>query len=126
MKYSYTDVFSHLTYETACIVFMKKDGTVRLMLGTRNLHTIELQYGYKGDELGGHDKRCSINNSNLAVFDTVIGEARQFSIDRLIDIHYFGVIETIADLNEAAERFMEFKRKYEETQPKEISMDMLD
>ena len=124
MNYSYAEVFSKLTYELAFIVFLKKDGTVRLMLGTRNLNTVSLEYGFQGKALGGHDNRCNINNGNVAVFDMVLGEARSFSIDRLVDIQYCGVVSTKEELDEAARKFMEFKAEYEKTKPMELSMDM--
>ena len=108
----YAEVFSRLTYETAFLIFLKRDGTVRLMLGTRNLHTVELLYGFKGKELGGHDTRCSINNGNIAVFDLVVGEVRAFNIDRLVDITFNGIINSKAELEDLMGKFMEFKSKY--------------
>ena len=33
---TYPEVYSRLCYETAFVVFLKKDGTIRLMLCTRN------------------------------------------------------------------------------------------
>ena len=108
----YAEVFSRLTYETAFLIFLKRDGTVRLMLGTRNLHTVELLYGFKGKELGGHDNRCSINNGNIAVFDLVVGEVRAFNIDRLVDITFNGIIKSKAELEDLMGKFMEFKSKY--------------
>ena len=124
MNYNYAEVFSKLTYELAFIVFLKKDGTVRLMLGTRNLNTVSLEYGFQGKALGGHDNRCNINNGNVAVFDMVLGEARSFSIDRLVDIQYHGVVSTKEELDIVAQKFLEFKEEYEKTKPMELSMDM--
>jgi hypothetical protein len=122
----YSEVFSKLTYETAFLVFLKKDGTVRLMLGTRNLNTVSLQYGFQGKALGGHDNRCNIKNGNLAVFDLALGEARSFHIDRLVDIQYKGIITTSEELNKVAQEFLEFKEEYEKTKPMELDMSMLD
>ena len=89
--YSYPEVFSKLTYETALVTFLKKDGTIRVMLCTRNLDTISIKYGFQGAALGGHDNRCNINNGNLAVYDLILGDARSFNIDRLVDIQYGGI-----------------------------------
>lgn len=122
---NYPEVFSKLTYETAFIVFFKKDGTVRLMLGTRNLNTVALEYGFQGRELGGHDNRCNINNGNIAVYDLVLGEARSFSIDRLVNIEYKGIITSKEQLDAVATEFLNFKEEYEKTQPMKLSMDML-
>lgn len=121
----YAEVFSRLTYETAFLVFLKKDGSVRLMLATRNLNTVSLMHGFQGRALGGHDNRCNIKNGNLAVIDLALGEARSFHIDRLVDIQYQGVITTLDELNNAAAKFMQFKEEYEKTKPMEINLDML-
>ena len=124
--YSYSDVYNHLNFEVCAIVFLKKDGEVRLMLGTRNLRTIELVHGYQGSALGGHDKRCNIKNGNIAVFDLILGEARAFNIDRLQSIYYMGQADSVEELDRIANEFAEFKSKYEESKPQAIDMDMLD
>lgn len=126
MIYSYPEVFSKLTYETAFLIFLKKDGSVRLMLGTRNLNTVSLRWGFQGRALGGHDNRCNINNGNVAVFDLNLGEARSFSINRLVSIQYTGIVDTMDKLNEVTEKFLAFKEEYEKTQPMHMTMDMLD
>lgn len=123
---TYPEVFSRLTYETAAIVFMKKDGTVRIMLGTRNLNTVELIHGFQGNVLGGHDKRCNIHNGNVAVFDMIVGDARSFSIDRLLDIQFAGIIETKEQYEEVLARYVKYKEEYEKTKPMSISMDSFD
>ena len=121
----YPEIFRNLTQQTACVVFFKKDGQVRIMFATRNLSTVALRYGYQGYELGGHDRRCNIKNGNFAVFDLALGEARSFHIDRIIDIKYYGEIKTLEELNEAAEKYMEFKENYEKTMPMEVTFDSL-
>ena len=122
----YAEVFSRLTYETAILVFMKKNGDIRLMMGTRNLGTVALRYGYQGNVLGGHDNRCNIKNGNIAVYDMFLGDARSFHIDRLVSSEYLGEIKTEQQLDDAAGKFLEFKEKYEASQPGELTMDMLD
>lgn len=122
----YSEVFSNLTFQTAILVFMKKNGDVRLMLGTRNLSTVGLHYGFQGNILGGHDKRCNIRNGNIAVYDLLLGDARSFHIDRLISVEYLGEIKSMEELNSAAAKFLEFKDQYEKSQPTELTMDMLD
>lgn len=123
---NYAEVYSKLGFETATLVFLKKDGAIRIMLATRNMHTIQLVYGFKGKELGGHDNRCNINNGNLAVFDMIVGEARSFSIDRLVSIEYHGIISDNAGIEHITEEYTKFKHEYEINQPKELTMDMLD
>ena len=114
MVYQYTDVFSRLTYETAAIIFVKKNGEFRTMLGTRNLRTAEIQCGYIGGSLAGHDKRCSIKNNNIAVVDMYLGEVRSFNVNRLVAIEYYGEIRTKEELEIASRKFNEFEKLYEE------------
>lgn len=121
----YPEVFSKLTYELATLLFVKKDGTIRIMLGTRNLHIVELEYGFKGKELGGRDNRCNINNGNIAIFDMIVGEVRSFHIDRLISIAYHGVITSKDELERVVSGHMDFKHEYEATKPMEVTMEML-
>lgn len=119
----YAEVFRNLTYQTAIVIFVKKNCDIRVMLGTRNLKTIELQYGFQGMALGGHDKRCNINNGNLALYDMIIGEARSFNINRLTTIEYLGEITTQDELNKAVEKFLAFKEEYEKTKPMRLDID---
>ena len=122
---TYTEVYSRLCYETAFVVFLKKDGTIRLMLCTRNLNTVSLQYGFQGKALGGHDNRCNISNGNIAVFDLALGEARSFNIDRLVKIEFKGIVSTAEQLEEVTGEFLKFKAEYEKSQPMELDMDSL-
>ena len=122
---TYPEVYSRLCYETAFVVFLKKDGTIRLMLCTRNLNTVSLQYGFQGKALGGHDNRCNISNGNIGVFDLALGEARSFNIDRLVKIEFKGIVSTAEQLEEVTGEFLEFKAEYEKSQPMELDMDSL-
>ncbi|MBO5389803.1 MAG: DUF2693 domain-containing protein [Lachnospiraceae bacterium] len=123
---TYPEIYSKLTYETAAIIFLKKNGEVRLMLGTRNLNTISLIYGFQGQTLGGHDTRCNINNGNVAVFDMIIGDARSFHIDRLLDIQFAGVINSKEEYDEVLKQFVKFKEEYEKTKPMQLDLNSFD
>lgn len=120
---TYPEVFSKLTFETAIIVFLKKNGEVRIMLGTRNLNTVGLLYGFQGQKLGGHDTRCNINNGNVAVFDMIAGDARSFNIERLIDIQFMGVVSSKEEYDSILSRYSAFKSDYESTNEMTITMD---
>lgn len=122
---TYPEVYSKLCYETALIVFLKKNGEVRLMLGTRNLNTVALLYGFQGNVLGGHDTRCNINNGNVAVYDMIAGDARSFNIDRLLDIQFAGIITTKEQYDEVLNKFVKFKDDYEENKPMRVDMDTI-
>lgn len=123
---TYPEVFSKLTYETAIITFLKKDGSIRVMLGTRNLDTISLKYGFQGASLGGHDNRCNIKNGNVAVFDLILGESRAFNIERLVDINYIGIITNIGELDNKIAEYIEYKNKYEENNSMVLDMNTFD
>lgn len=110
---TYPEIFSRLTFETAIVTFIKKNGKVRVMLCTRNLNTASLKYGFKGQELGGHDNRCNINNGNIAVIDLIIGEARSFSITRLVDVQWCGVVGNNSDMDVLIEKFSNYRKEYE-------------
>jgi hypothetical protein len=109
---TYPEVYSRLCFETAIVIFMKKDGSIRLMLCTRNMTTINLKYGNQVATLAGHERRCSINNGNIAVFDLDEGDARQFNIDRLTSYTTLGVIGTKEELDKAFKTFGEYKEWY--------------
>lgn len=120
---TYQELFSRLTYETALVVFLKRNGEVRLMLCTRNLSTVSLLYGFQGQALGGHDNRCNINNGNVAVFDMIVGEARSFNIDRVLDVQFAGIVSTREEYDAVLKQFVVFKADYEKSKPMMISMD---
>lgn len=122
----YTEIYRNLTYKMATLIFLKKDGTVRVMLGTRNMDTISLEYGFQGGRLGAFDNRCNIKNNNIAVFDMIVGDARSFNVDRLISITYHGVVDTKEDLERVVKEHIKFKEDYESSKPKELDMEMLD
>ena len=121
----YADVFTKLIYEAATVIFIKKDGKVRIMLCTRNLALISLEYGFQGKALGGHDNKCNIKNGNIAVFDLIIGEARSFNINRLVSVDYHKSITTKEELDKVIQEYKSFKQKYEETMPMEITMESI-
>ena len=124
MKYG--EVFGRLTYELAAIVFLKKDGKIRVMLGTRNLRTAELEYGFLGQQLGGRDRNCNIDNGNIALIDMVIGEVRSFNIERLLSIDFLGEVRSKEEYDRVYKDFIEFKEEYEASKPMELTMDTFD
>lgn len=121
---SYGELFTRLSYETALIAFFKKDGSVRVMLSTRNIKSAALEHGNLGGLLAGHDNRCNIGNGNLAVVDLIIGECRSFNIDRLIKIHWMGEIVTQERYDEVLKEFRELKDRFD-NQYKEAAIDLL-
>lgn len=124
----YKEVYGRLLTETATIVFIKADGTIRTMLSTKNMRTTEV-FGYDRPlmtaNMNSHDKRCSISNDNISVIDLIIGEGRSFNIQRLVSIHWYGEVETKERADEVYKDFKEFNAKYKESRPTEVSMDDL-
>lgn len=121
---NYGEIFTKLSYETALIAFFKKDGSVRVMLGTRNIKSAALEHGNLGGLLAGHDNRCNIRNGNLAVVDLIIGECRSFNVERLIKIHWFGEIDTQERYDEVLKEFRELKNSFD-NQYKDAIIDLL-
>lgn len=121
---TYQEVFQMLSYECALITFMKKNGDIRVMLGTRNIQASNLIYDFLGGALGGHDNRCSLANGNIAVIDLALGDVRSFSINRLIGIEYLGNPTTKEQLDEIFEQFNNMKGVIENNQPPEEEMEI--
>lgn len=123
---TYSEIYMRLGYEAAIIQFMKKNGELRLMLATRNVDAVRNAFGFVGAALAGHDKRCSIHNGNMAVIDLEIGEARSFSVDRLLYIEFLGEIDTMEKLDAVYQSFAKARKTFDEQVNKPITMDMLD
>lgn len=123
MSFVYSEVYNKLSTETGVVKFRKKDGTLRVMLCTRNLITANLDYGMLKGLLDGHDKRCNIRNGNIGVIDLTIGEGRAFNIERVISIDWLGDIRTKEDLDKAFDVFMNIKNNSDVSS--QISMDTL-
>jgi hypothetical protein len=121
----YSQIYMRLNHETACAIFVKRDGTIRTMLCTRNNTTMHNNGNDLMGRLVAYDRRCNINNRNIAVYDLVLGDVRSFNTDRLIDTEWYGILETKEQLDEAHIKFKEFDRKYKAEMPQQISMDML-
>ena len=120
----YGENYTRLSYETALIAFVKKDKSIRIMLGTRNIKTAALAHGNMGGLLNGHDKRCNIKNGNMAVVDMALGECRAFNVDRVLKIHYFGEILTEERLVEVYKEFKDIKQQFE-TEMANLSLDTM-
>ena len=123
MSFVYSEVYNKLSTETGVVKFRKKDGTLRVMLCTRNLITANLDYGMLKGLLDGHDKRSNIRNGNIGVIDLTIGEGRAFNIERVISIDWLGDIRTKEDLDKAFDVFMNIKNNSDVSS--QISMDTL-
>jgi len=113
MKNKYSEVYMRITYELATLIFLKKDGTTRVMLGTRNLDTIRLMHNVTTNVFNGRDKRAHINNGNIALFDMLVGDIRVFNIDRLVSIYYHGDILKREELEKAMKEHLAFQSNYE-------------
>ena len=119
----YTSLYRTLGINTLLVVFLKKDASIRIMLATRNRRTIELCSEANLQQLDGHDKRCGIENGNIAVYDLVIDEARSFNINRVISVTDIGEIRTEQQLDNAVQQYKMFKEEYEKNSPMQLSMD---
>lgn len=125
---SYSEIYMRLQFESAVVTFKKKDGTLRVMLCTRNIYTGALVNGDSSAVLGrlaGHDKRCSIANGNLAVFDLIIGETRSFNAERVLDIKFLGEIKTTEQLDEACGVMKETEEQFKDWGEAEDSVEQV-
>jgi hypothetical protein len=111
-SYSYTELYKKLTYEAMVIIFLKKDGTVRVMLGTRNLDIAKVKFGWINSELSKMDKRCSVDNGNVGIIDLILGEGRCFNVNRLIWVKSLGVVTDEAQYDKMIQYFAEFTNDY--------------
>lgn len=114
MRAVYGEAYGRLSAEIATIIFIKRDGTIRSMLATRNLQVVRLLFEGIGNILLGHDKRCNIGNGNLAVVDLLLGEPRQFNIERIVSITWHGEANTLNDIQRIVEEHTRFKQAYDE------------
>ncbi len=111
--YNYSEVYSQLNFSAAVVTFYKQNGELRTMLCSRDLSTITAFCGGGNHGLGGHDKRCNKANGNVAVVDLIIGEARSFNIERVLNIEYIETdIKTEQDIDNAVKRYQCLRDTY--------------
>lgn len=113
--YNYGETYTNLCFQAAVVSFFKKNGELRTMLCTRDSDMINLCCNNGNPGLGGHDKRCNINNGNIAVVDLIIGEARSFNIERVLHIEYINKPIKSKDDLEAAIATLQSVREYYES-----------
>lgn len=118
----YTEIYRRLMEETAIVTFLKRDGKIRNMLATRNIRTMNLCEDCNINSMSWHDKKCGIDNGNVAVMDLIIGEGRSFNVERLIRITFVGVIDSIERFEQVCKEFKEFREQYEAENVMELTM----
>ena len=126
------DLYSQLCYELnsklVMFTFIKKDGTIRNLLGTKSKSQIQVMSEDAFRKLSGYEKRASIDNGNLAVVDMVIAEPRMVNVERLlrcvvIDSMY---IDTYNDAYEPMKLFEKFCEESREVYGEKLEMDTFD
>ena len=91
----YNQLKCYLECYTGVFLFVKKDGSQRVMLATRNKSTIQSLTGLiSGGILAGHDKRNSSKTNTISVIDLVLAEPRAIPADRLLGVYWFGVLNS--------------------------------
>lgn len=124
--YEYTSIYREITSNAGIFIFMKKDNTIRVMLGTRNIDIAKIKFGWIPGELNKMESRCNRDNGNLAVIDLVIGEGRCFNMGRLIWYKPIGVIRNEQEFNEVLKEFVEFTKNYSKIAPDFITTGLSD
>lgn len=127
-KEKYQEIYRRLLGETAAIVFIKANGTIRVMLGTKSIKAAEM-FGYDrplmSANLNSHDKRCGVTNGNMSILDLKIGEGRSFNIQRLVSVNWYGEVDTVERAQEVYRDFKQFEADYSKSRPKTVSMEDL-
>lgn len=124
----YQVLFRELLTHVAEIIFIKANGELRPMLCTRNAILGSLfgfDLPYMTANVASHDRRCSIDNGNIAVIDLVIGEGRSFNIDRVVCVHVFDSVETPEAASNIRKDFTEFAQAYKKCCERHIEIDEL-
>lgn len=112
MTLNYRELHSKLGQSTMIVTFYKANGELRPMLCTRNINTAALAYGYMGNRLSAFSARCTESNRNIGVIDLIIGEARCFKMDRVIDVHDLGEVVTMEQFDYVVAKFKEYVDAY--------------
>lgn len=91
----YSSLLQALETVTIVVKFIKKDGSVRVLMGTRNKMTIQqiCNVDLTG-MLAGFDKKANIGNKNIPVVDLALGEVRTFCVSRLEGYQILGIVTT--------------------------------
>lgn len=110
---TYSEAYDMLRESVCAIIFIKKDATFRIMLGTRHLHAIWSMYPENRYPLDFHDRRCNIGNGLVSVFDLEKGEGRSFNIHRLVSINPMSTELFVTDRDAVFRQYDAFKNSYE-------------
>lgn len=92
----YCNLLQALEFQTVVVKFQKKDGSTRVMLGTRNKMTVQQICNTDlSGMLLGFDKKANIENRNIPVVDLALGEVRTFCVSRLEGYQLLGIISNV-------------------------------
>jgi hypothetical protein len=100
--------------EPCLIIFLKKNGDLRVMLGTRNQIVMGMRNNEHINYLEAHDKRCTRENNTIGVYDLILGESRSFNIERLVNVTPLGYVEREEQLDQIINKYIRVKDWYDE------------
>lgn len=124
----YPQVYTRLNTEVATVVFVKKNGDIRIMFATRSRSIAGLLHE-NAEQLrvwvASRDNNSNIRNGNIAVIDLVLGQVRQFNIERVVCIEFDGDIKTKEELDRAFETYEKLKSTEEKLKNEKVGLDML-
>lgn len=116
----YAQMLETLDKATIVVKFKKKDGSIRVMIGTRNKMTIQAVCNNDlSGMLAGFDKRANIGNHNIPVVDLALGEVRTFCVARLEAYQMIGIVNT-TNMEAAFEYYNKVQEYAEKERIKEI------
>ena len=98
----YLQLKNTLEQQSIIVSFKKKNGDVRVMLGTRNMTTCEKICNRDLTKmLFGFDKKNTAATLNIPVVDLALGEVRTFNVERMLGYQLIGVLDNDEVINKA-------------------------
>lgn len=119
----YVKLYRELESGIVRVKFIKKDGTVRDMLCSRDMTIIDVLHPGVYRKLGSHASRCNKKTGAIAVIDLILGECRAFSVNRIIENENYGEAETEEDIMKLYDKYVNREKVGEE---ESLTIDMLD
>lgn len=118
--------FSQLEDGINCLIFFKKDSTLRIMLATRDIITAGMCLSDSlSHKLNKHSERCNCSNGNIAVIDLLLGDVRSFSVDRLVRNIYLGECSNLKEFENFVVQYNNIRKQFDNVN-QVLNLDNLD
>lgn len=111
---TYKQIVRKITESTCIIIFFKKNGDLRCMLGTRNTAMAADIAGFFSSKIQEYDNRHTEKTGSIAVIDLEKKEMRAFRIEYVVEIIDLGDIRDDGVYDGAMADIYNYRAKYEE------------